>query len=226
MAKRSALGRFVRGHRPWNDGTKGQGLSRPNRGSFGSPERPGGKPVRPIGSKYWEAKDGEVFVKVTQPSRYAGRYSKSKLTERESWRPERLVNFETVQGPVPRGLQVRRLLPLCNCLPNLVLVTPAIGAYLNSGRWTKPKKPWRTLPADPEIRLAAVMAAVAFSQAMGHRRNLTRPCECGCGESVRIYGNYNNGNRKNRFRPGHARRKRPLPDESGTPGLENAEGDR
>ena len=159
MAKRTALGRFARGHRPWNDGTKGQGLSRPNRGSFDSPGRPGGKPIKPIGSRYWHAKDGEVFVKVAQPSRYAERYSRSRLTERECWRPERIVNFEAIHGPVVRGLQVRRLLPLCNCPDNLTLITPAVGAILNSGRWTKPKKPWSTLPADAEIRLAAVISA-------------------------------------------------------------------
>ena len=223
MATRTALGRFPRGHRPWNDGTKGQGLSRPNRGSFGSPGRPGGKPVKPVGSKYWHAKDGEVYVKVAQPSRYAGRYSKSRLTERECWRPERIVNFEAVHGPVVRGLQVRRLLPLCNCPENLALITPAVGAILNKGHWTRPKKPWSSLPPDAEIRLAAVIAAVAFSQAMGYRRNLTRPCECGCGESVRVYGNYNHAPRKIRFRPGHAHRKRrprdkrngPRPDEGG-----------
>ena len=141
--------------------------------------------MKPVGSKYWHAKDGEVFVKVAQPSRYAGRYSKSRLTERECWRPERIVNFEAVHGPVVRGLQVRRLLPLCNCPENLTLITPAVGAILNKGHWAKPNKPWSSLPPDAEIRLAAVIAAVAFCQAMGYRRNLTRPCECGCGEPVR-----------------------------------------
>ena len=203
MPRRTAQSRFTRGHRPWNDGTKGQGLTGANAGSFGSSGRPGGKPIRPIGSKYWHAKDGEVYIKVAEPSRYAGRYSKSTLSEQQCWRPERIANFEAVHGPVGRGLQVRRLLPLCNCESNLSLITPAVGALLNRGQWARPRKPWTTLPADPGIRLAAVIAAVAFSQAMGYRRTLTTPCECGCGEPVHVHGPSNASNRRNRFRPDH-----------------------
>lgn len=84
-----------------------------------------------------------MYVKVAKPSKYAGRYPSQKRTAVESWRPERLVNFKRVHGPVPRGLQVRRLLPLCNCEENLVLITPAVGALLNKGHWTGPFEPWR-----------------------------------------------------------------------------------
>ena len=101
------------------------------------------QPPRPIAAKYWSSKDGEVYVKVAKPSKYAGRYPSQKRTAVESWRPERLVNFKRVHGPVPRGLQVPRLLPLCNCEENLVLITPAVGALLNKGQRTGPFKPWR-----------------------------------------------------------------------------------
>ena len=203
MPGRTAQSRFTRGHRPWNAGTRGQGLTHANATSFGRSGRPGGKPIRPIGAKYWNAKDGEVYIKVAQSSRYPNRYSKSRLSEQQCWRPERIANFEAVHGPVARGLQVRRLMPLCNCESNLALITPAVGVLLNRGHWAKPRQPWTSIPADPEIRLAAVIAAVAFAQAMGHRRNLTRECECGCGEPVRIHGPNNVRNRRNRFRPGH-----------------------
>ena len=197
---------FRPGHRPWNAGTKGQGLTGPNRGSFGGPiNHPGGKPPAPIGARRWNRKGNEVDVKVPAPSRYAGRYG-WKRASFESWRPERLVNFEAVHGPVGRGLQVRALLPLCTCEPNLVLITPAVGGILNKGIWTRPRKPWRSLPLDAEARLSAVIAAIAFTRAMERRRTLTRPCACGCGEPVKTHGNYNQSAQNNRFRPGHHRR--------------------
>ncbi|MCY4509674.1 MAG: hypothetical protein OXG35_22320 [Acidobacteria bacterium] len=201
-------GSFKPGNRPWNAGTKGQGLTGANRGTFGSASRPGGKPLRPIGAKYWNTHDNEVFVKVDQPSRYAGRYESQRRSAVESWRPERLVNFEAVHGPTPRGLQIRRLLPLCNCEPNLVLVTPGIGALLNNGRWTRPNLPWHDLPLDAGARLSAVIAAIAFANAMERRRSITVPCECGCGGRVKLHGNNNHRNQRNRFLPGHSSRLR------------------
>ena len=199
-------GRFRPGERPWNFGTKG--VMKRNRGSFGGPMHPGGKIPHPIGAKYWNAHDREVFMKTSRPSPWAGRYADHLSMHKSSWRAERLENFERIHGPVPRGLQVRRLVPLCNCVDNLVLITQRVGALLNRGLWCRPPKRWGSIPETSEARFTAVLAAIAYSAAAERRKNLTRPCECGCGEAVKIHGNFNQGVVNNRFRPGHGKRQR------------------
>ena len=164
----SEHGWFGPGHSSyrWNAGTRG--LMKPNRGSFGRGINAPGKPVKPPGSARWDPKGHEVFVKVSDPSPYAGTVRTApdgrewKLNaEAGSWRPRRLVNWEAVHGPAPKGCIVRRLLPICDCASNLVLITRSVNARLNQGSWVRPAKPWRSLPPDHGIRLAAVMACVA-----------------------------------------------------------------
>ena len=135
-----------------------------------------GKPVAPTGSVRWCGKNNEVFIKVDAPSPYAGRERVSRgrsfVTHAESgcYRSRRLVNWEAVHGPAPKGCIVRRLLPICDCESNLVLVTRSVNARLNQGSWVRPAKPWRSLPPDHDIRLAAVMAAVAQVVSTERRR--------------------------------------------------------
>ena len=108
-------------------------------------------------------------MKVAAPSPYAGRAYRTRdgrnytLGRHGHWKPRRLVVFEAAHGPVPPGCIVRRLLPepLNDDLDNLVLVTKSVNATLNSGHWCKPRRPWSTIPADPELRLAVVQAAIA-----------------------------------------------------------------
>ena len=117
------------------------------------------------------------MVKVADPSPYAGRVWVARgrryttnSAETGHFRPRRLVNWEAVHGPAPKGCIVRRLLPICDCESNLVLVTRSVHARLNQGSWVRPAKPWRSLPPDHDIRLAAVMAAVAQVVSTERRR--------------------------------------------------------
>ena len=103
---------------------------------------------------------------------------------------------------------MRRLLPLCDCEPNLALITPAVGGALNKGSWTKPFRPWADLPLDAGVRLSAVIAAIAWVEAMRRRRDLRVPCACGCGELVRKHGRFNHGAKSIRYVQGHQWRDR------------------
>ena len=162
--------RFGPGHSSyrWNAGTRG--VMKPNRGSFGQGINAPGKPASagrhvlnggiPRAARSWS----KWPTRHRMPARCAphtdGREWK-RNAESGSWRPRRLVNWEAVHGPAPKGCIVRRLLPICDCESNLVLVTRSVNARLNQGTWVRPAKPWRSLPMDHDIRLAAVMAAVA-----------------------------------------------------------------
>ena len=145
---------FPPGNRPWNAGSAGAGLCRPNRGSFGRGRR-GGSPILPLGSLRWNGQTHEVEVKTSMKPRYP-----SESAGTGAWTPRRILNFEAAHGPVPRGCAVMRLLPLCECEPNLVLVTRAVLQVLNVGHWCRPARPWRSLPLDADLRLSAVMTAV------------------------------------------------------------------
>ena len=182
-------GSFRRGHRSWNAGTKGQGLTGRNRGSFGGPINPGGSPIAPVGTRRWERKGQEWLVKVPEPSPYAGRYPNGATGRHGSWRPARVVNWEREHGPVPPGLIVWRLLPICDCPENLVLVCRAVAATLNRGHWTHPPRPWRSLPLDHESRYTAVLAAVTAYLARERARSLTRPC-LACGAPIKARDRY------------------------------------
>ena len=207
---------FRPGNVPWTAGLAGKGVLGPNSGSFGQPGRLGGKPLEPVGARRWSSKGAEVDIKVAEPSPYAGRvYERIDKHGRRrrwryrarpdagSWKPLRIVNFEAVHGSVPRGCQVRRLLPICDCESNLVLITPAVGGVLNKGVWAKPRRPWAALSLDADVRLSAVIAAVAWVEAMRRRRELRVPCLCSCGELVAKHGPNNSSARDSRYVQGH-----------------------
>lgn len=212
MPQRANAGSFSPGHRPWNTGTKG--CTGANSGSFGAPGKPGGKPILPVGTKRWDTKNHELYCKVDGPWKYIGRYSsRSNNPAVGHWRPQRLVNFEAVHGPVPSGLVVRRLLPICDCVSNLVLIDRHTNALLNSGSWTYPRKPWRDLPLDHDLRLATVMAALAKARSAQVEGNPLVICECGCGSRMRKYSIYacRGGliRKRRRFVRGHNSKRKP-----------------
>ena len=176
MPRDAVTGRFTPGPRSAAEEAAiraSGGYGRPNAGSFGAPGRPGGKPITPPGTERIDRKSGEVFVKVAEPSPYAGRTYRARdghsytLGSHGHWKPRRLVAFEAAHGPVPPGCVVRRIMPdpLDDSLDNLVLVTKGVNAALNSGHWTKPRQPWRSIPADRDLRLAVIAAAVAAEMA-------------------------------------------------------------
>ena len=150
-------GSFRRGDRPWNAGTRG--VMRPNSGSFGRRCR-GGKPNAPLGARYFDPQEGGCMVKVAGRSPHPAH--RARPVEFGHWRPLRLVNWAAANGPLPPGCVIRRILPLCDCAANLVLIDQRVNARLNHGSWARPRRPWRTLPPDRDLRLAAIAAAVAY----------------------------------------------------------------
>lgn len=166
--RRANSGSFRPGIVPWNKGTRG--VMRPNAGTFGGPINPGGKTLAPLGARRWYGgRSNEVFVKVSMSPNPA--HASQRGTRSGWWRPQRVAEWEAVHGPVPRGGIVRRLLPLCDCENNLVLIDRHVNALLNSGRWTRPARPWRTLPLDAGLRLTAVLAAVVAAAGASPRHS-------------------------------------------------------
>ena len=126
-----------------------------NAGCFGQPGRPGGKPRAAIGAEHQHKRDGEWYVKIAEshpePSRNGG-----------LWIQRRLLNWVDCHGVLPQGLVLKRIsADLDDDRPsNHVAITRAVNACLNQGRWTKPRRPWGTLPDDTELRLLAIEAAI------------------------------------------------------------------
>ena len=196
-------GSFRRGRTPWNAGSKGEGLTGPNRGSFGQPGNPGGRPLAPAGTRRWDPKGSEWLVKVDTPSPWAGRYPTGVTARGGWWRPARVVNWEREHGAPAEGLLVWRLLPICDCPGNCVLVSRAVAGTLANGRWCRPAQPWRSLPLDQELRRTAVLTAVSARLAREHANDATRPCGCGCGTRIRIFDAYG---RERFYARGHSSR--------------------
>jgi hypothetical protein len=112
-------GRFAKGHASWNAGTKGQGLTGANRGSFKTGNRP--KTYLPVGSEIRDT-DGYWKVKVADPNK---------------WKFRHILNWEKEHGPVPAGM----ILIFTdnnhdNCSPaNLELITRPEHIRLNALRY-------------------------------------------------------------------------------------------
>ncbi len=116
-------GRFEKGHRSWNTGTKGQGLTGANSGSFKKGIVPPNR--KPIGSERICAKDGYILVKVAEEDPHTGFPTR--------YKNKHVVVWEKKNGPVPEGHAVifkdgNKL----NCtIDNLLLVSRAELLYLN-----------------------------------------------------------------------------------------------
>ena len=187
---RPNAGSFRRGHRSWNHGTKGQGLTGPNRGSFGGPIHPGGSPIAPVGTRRLGPQRPRVVGQGRQA--VALRPDATRTAARPAPVPgaRRASSTGSAEnGPVRPGLIVWRLLPICDCPENLVLVCQAVSATLNGGRWTHPPRPWRSLPLDHDSRYTAVLAAVTAYLARERARSLTRPC-LACGAPIKARDRY------------------------------------
>lgn len=134
--KTGRTGRFEKGHKPWNIGTKD--VCRANSGSF----RRGNIPLnhKPVGSERICAKDGYILVKVAEPNVYKHKHR---------------VLWESVYGKIPDGMLLRfRDGNRLNCdMDNLHLVTRQVHCYLN-------KNGYSSVPAD----LRPTMLAVAEIQ--------------------------------------------------------------
>lgn len=86
-------GHFPKGHKPWNNGTKGQGLTGANKRSFKKGSVPPNR--RPIGSERICPKDGYVLIKVKERNPHTGFPTRWKHKHAHVWEQE--------HGPVPDG---------------------------------------------------------------------------------------------------------------------------
>lgn len=111
-------GCFRKGDKPWNNGTKGMGLTGANRGSFKTGNIPHSH--LPVGSEVMSA-DGYMRVKVGEPN---------------SWRQKHILEWEQKNGSVPEGKILRFIDGNHeNCSPdNLELITRKEHCRLNKLR--------------------------------------------------------------------------------------------
>jgi hypothetical protein len=116
-------GRFEKGHQPWNSGTKGQGLTGANKGSFKNGNLPANK--KRLWSERIDSKDGFVWISVPERNPYTG--FPTRFKQKHVW------VWECTYGPVPEGMVVA-FKDGCrtNCDPsNLMLISRAELLYMN-----------------------------------------------------------------------------------------------
>ncbi len=116
-------GCFEKGHRSWNAGTKGAGLTGPNSGSFKKGSVPPNR--KPLGSERIDTKDGYIYIKVAETDPYTGFPTRYKLKHHHVW--------EQYYGPIPDGKIVTFIDGnKLNCaIDNLEMITLAENAVLN-----------------------------------------------------------------------------------------------
>lgn len=82
--------KFIKGFIPWNAGTKGQGLTGANKGSFKKGQK--SHKHKPVGSERVNSHDGYTMIKVAEPRK---------------WKHKHVVLWEAKNGPVPSDFVVR-----------------------------------------------------------------------------------------------------------------------
>jgi len=85
--------KFQTAQRPWNAGTKGQGLTGKNGGTFTAGHTPATR--LPLGSERIDSKDGYVLVKIAERDPHTGFPTRYKAKHVFLW--------EQANGPVPAG---------------------------------------------------------------------------------------------------------------------------
>lgn len=88
--------RFTKGHEPWNKGTKGQGLTGPNKGTFKKGHVPANQ--KPLGHERICTKNGFILIKIAERNPYTGHPTRYKAKHVHMW--------EQKHGPVPKGMVV------------------------------------------------------------------------------------------------------------------------
>lgn len=121
-------GRFKKGQLPWNTGTKGTGVCKPNSGCFKKGTKPLNK--KPFGHERVCSKDGYLLVKMREKNPYTGALG--------WYRPKHIVVWEQFNGPVPKGSIVRfkdgnKLNP---SIENLEMVSKAVNLRLNQSGYS------------------------------------------------------------------------------------------
>jgi len=114
---------FYKGHKPWNTGTKGQGLTCANSGSFKKGNVPPNR--KPLGSERICSQSGLILIKVAERDPNRGYPTRYKHKHVHIW--------EQANGPVPEGMVVAFVdCERTNCeLENLMLISRAELLALN-----------------------------------------------------------------------------------------------
>ena len=122
--KNGLSGRFVKGQKSWNSGTKG--LTHANSGSFKKGNSPANK--RELGSERICPKDGYILVKVEQENPYTGHKTR--------YRHKQIVVWELANGAIPKGMNLRFKDgdKLNVDIDNLELVSKALNLRLNKNQ--------------------------------------------------------------------------------------------
>ncbi len=115
--------RFTKGHEPWNKGTKGLGLTGPNKGSFKKGNVPANR--KPLGHERICTKNGFILIKIAERNPYTGHPTRYKAKHVHIW--------EQKNGPVPEGMVLFFIdaNPLHCEISNLMLITRAELLALN-----------------------------------------------------------------------------------------------
>lgn len=140
-------GCFEKNQKPWNAGTKGQGLTGANSGSFKKGDAPINR--KPLGSERICPKDGFILIKVAEKDPHAGFNTRYKHKKRHVWEK----NF----GPIPEDKIVAFIDgDKLNCDPeNLMLISRAELLTLNRyGYREMPKELKPTILAVSKLKVA------------------------------------------------------------------------
>jgi len=152
--KSGRTGRFEKGNKPHNTGTKG--LMPGSSTSFKKGNIP--KNLKPLGSERVCSKDGYILIKVAEKNPYNGQPTR--------YRAKHIVVYEKEHGPVPDGYMVRfadgdKL----NCSPdNLELVSKRENLYLNNNGYSdlpEELKPTMKALAKVEIKVSSLLKEAA-----------------------------------------------------------------
>ncbi len=142
-------GRFEKGHKAWNKGTKG--LMKPNSGNFKKGSVPPNR--RPLGSERICSKDGYILVKVAVANPYTGSMTRYRAKHVHIW--------EQAHGPVPAGMIILFIDgEKLHCeLKNLMLISRTELLILNQNKYGD-------APAElkPSILALARLKAKTFSK--------------------------------------------------------------
>ncbi len=150
-------GCFKKGHEPWNAGTKGQGLTGPNKGSFRSGTMPRNK------RRLWSERlnvDGYIEISVPERNSWTGAATR--------WKCKHLWIWEAEHGPLPDGHAVAFIDgDRTNItLDNLMLVSRAELLRLNQNGYGEVQEPLK--PAVLALTKLEVKMFAKAKKQVGH----------------------------------------------------------
>jgi hypothetical protein len=167
-------GCFEKGHKPWNNGTKGQKLTGPNAGTFKKGSAPPNR--KPLWDERICSKDGFILMKVPERDPHTGFPTRYKHKHVWIW--------EQAHGPVPEGMAVMFIdSDKLHCeLDNLMLVTRGellvlnLHAYKDTPAELKPSiMALARLEAKAGIRTTGRVPGAGRKKGASNKR---RPMEC------------------------------------------------